>query len=129
VGHLFKLSLCVAIILVCLNGQNVSSPAPLPPAMRRAIDRLTKRNGVDKSGLGFQTPQATATPTNIEFRDKSHPDVCSVPPIEMHVDNPERFTMLTVPPPATQDRMPLAQMPAPPCERTTLSITVPPAGH
>src|SRR6266852_7286838 len=125
-GHLFKLSLCVASVLGSLHAQNVSSPTPLPPAMRSAIDRLAKRNAVDKSGFRFQRSQATlfATPTNPEFQDKSHPEICSVPLIEMHVDNPQRFAMLTVPPPATQDRMPLAQMTAPPCERTTLSIPV-----
>src|SRR5258708_2846561 len=123
-GHLFKLSLCLATAVGFLHAQNVSSPTPLPPAMRGAIDRLVKRNAVDKNGIGFQRPQATlfAAPTNPEFLDKSLAETCSVPLIEMHIDNPERFTMLTVPTPATQDRMPLAQMPAPPCDRAASSF-------
>jgi len=84
--------------------------------MRSAIDRLTKSAALKK-------PQATlfVTPTNPQFRNNSITEICSVPLIEMHIDNPERFTMLTVEPPANQDRMPLAQMPAPPCRGTALS--------
>ncbi len=115
-GRVFRISLLAASGLSSINAQNVSSPAPLPPAMRSAIDRLTKSAALKK-------PQATlfVTPTNPQFRDNSTTEICSVPLIEMHIDNPERFTMLTVEPPANQDRMPLAQMPAPPCRGTASS--------
>jgi len=128
-GRLFKISLIVASVLSSLDAQNAPSPAPLPPAMRSAIDRLTKKAAVEKRALRFPNPQTTLllTPTNPEYRDNSLTEICSVPLIEMHIDNPERFTMLTVPLPASQDRMPLAQMPAPPCDRAASSFPAQPA--
>ena len=130
-GRLFKISLIVASVLSSLDAQNAPSPAPLPPAMRSAIDRLTKKAAVEKRALRFPNPQATLllTPTNPEYRDNSITEICSVPLIEMHIDNPERFTMLKVQPPADQDRMPLAQMPAPPCGPTALSFPALPPGR
>jgi hypothetical protein len=115
-GRLFKICLCIAAALSSVAAQNASPPAPLPPAMRSAIDRLTKGTAAGKRVFHF------AAPTNPELRDKSLREICSVPLVEMHIDNPERFTMLTATPPAIQDRMPLAQMPAPPCERAAPTI-------
>jgi hypothetical protein len=92
-GRLFKISLCIAAALSSVAAQNASPPAPLPPAMRSAIDRLTKGTAAGKRVFHF------AAPTNPELRDKSLREICSVPLVEMHIDNPERFTMLTATPP------------------------------
>jgi hypothetical protein len=119
----FKISLLVAGVLNFLNAQTASPPAPLPRAMRSAIDRLTKKTVVEQGSFRLQKPQSTVfvTPTNPEFRNNSLAEICSVQLIEIRIDNPERFTMLTVELPANQDRMPIAQMPAPPCGSTAVS--------
>src|SRR5258708_38541867 len=96
-GRLFKISLIVASVLSSLDAQNAPSLAPLPPAMRSAIDRLTKKAAVEKRALRFPNPQTTLllTPTNPEYRNNSITEICSVPLIAMHIDHPARITMLT----------------------------------
>jgi hypothetical protein len=88
--------------------------------MRSAIDRLTKGNAGEEHGFRIQGPESKSfflTPGNPEFRADPVIETCSVALMEMHVDNPERFTMRMAPSPVSEDRMPRARMPAPPCEQ------------
>jgi len=98
--RLLKISLFAAAILSPINAQNASSP-DLSPPIRNAIDRLIKG--------------AAAGPRTIDLKGRFPAEVCSVPLHEMHIDNPQQFTMRTAPPPSTGDPMPRAQAPAPPC--------------
>jgi hypothetical protein len=50
------------------------------------------------------------------FRLESSSQVCSVPLLEMRIDDPERLTAQKVPAPANVDPMPRAELPAPPCQ-------------
>jgi hypothetical protein len=100
--RLLKISLFAATILSPVYAQDAPSPAPLPPAMQSAIDRLVKGGGMEQHRVVLQNPLQA--------------EICSVPLLEMHVDRPDRFTMRTAPTPATGDRMPSTHGPAPACE-------------
>jgi len=95
--------LFAATILSPVFAQDASPPAPLPPAMQSAIDRLAK-GGV--SGEEYRVVLQNPPPAN---------NVCSVPLLEMHVENRQRFTMQTVPAPAIDGRMPRVHGPAAAC--------------
>ena len=72
--------------------------------MQSAIDRMVKAGVMGNTASILQNPR--------------QPTICSVPLLEMHVDRPDRFSMRTAPPPATDDRMPGTRGPAPACEQT-----------
>jgi hypothetical protein len=77
-----KISLIAATILSPVYAQNAPSPAPLPPAMQSAIDRLAKGGGaIEEHRINLQNPPRA--------------NLCSVPLLEMHVDRPDRFSMRT----------------------------------
>lgn len=76
----------------------------LPPAMQSAIDRIAKGN------------TAPAGLKRLEKADPSAQGVCSVPLVEMRIDNPERFTVQRLKPEATEPMSRLT-VPAPPCEQ------------
>jgi hypothetical protein len=82
--------------------------------MRSAIERLGKLAPDELLKLSKIGP---ATLLMRAPEGEHLPGVCSVPLIEMGIDNAERFTMRTVPAPASADRMPRGKVPAPPCER------------
>jgi hypothetical protein len=102
-------SLFAATILSPLQAQNPPSSAPPPTVMQQAIDGLIK---IIAAGQ-FQVPApAAAVAPNA---------ICSVPLIEMHAADPERYTMNAVPPPAIESRMPVTPGPAPACQPTASS--------
>lgn len=107
-ARLLEILLVAASVLCSAGAQNASSPAPLPPAMRAAIDRLS---------AGTQPTTIFLMPANNEPRVNALPKVCSVPLLEMQIDHPERFTIRKVEPPAIHDALPLTGGPAPPCAR------------
>ena|SRR5215472_12462666 len=118
-GRVFKFSFLVASVLGGVEAQDTSSSAPLPPAVRSAIDRLTNHaSGVEEHPLRLVGPASTpfVKPPNPGLARSSLTRPCSVPLIEMPLVNPDRFTMRTAVPPATEDRMPLARKLAPPCD-------------
>ena len=106
--RLHTLSLFAATILSPVYAQDTPPPAPLPPAMQSAIDRMVKGTPLRQVTL----PIAPAT-------------VCSVPLLAKHIDHPEWFTLRTAPPPAIDDRMPRAHAPAPPCDQAASATTAP----
>ena len=77
----------------------------VPPALQSAIDRIAK-DAVSPS-----------MPKSIDLQAARSPrELCSVPLIEMRVDNPDRFTLRQLPSGAYPNRMPRAVLPAPPCD-------------
>jgi hypothetical protein len=73
--------------------------------MQSAIDRIAK------GGTG------AASPKRLELKaDPSAQGVCSVPLVEMRIDNPERFTVQRLQPEANEP-MPRLAVPAPPCDQ------------
>jgi hypothetical protein len=82
--------------------------------MQSAIDRLAKGDVLERRVV-FQNPPLAAT--------------CSVPLLEMHVENPQRFTVRTVTPAAIDERMPHTQGPAPACEQGTRPALAGPPGR
>jgi len=106
--RLHTLSLFAATILSPVYAQDTPPPAPLPPAMQSAIDRMIK--GAPQQQVTLPIAPATA---------------CSGPLAAMHIDRPERFTMRTAPPPAIDDPMPRVHAPAPPCDQPASAPTAP----
>jgi hypothetical protein len=75
--------------------------------MQSAIDRIAKGNTAP-TGLKRLDLQA----------DSAAQGVCSVPLLEMRIDNPERFTVQRLELQANE-AMPRIAVPAPPCERSS----------
>jgi hypothetical protein len=105
---LLSVPLLAATLLGPVYAQDTPSPAPLPRAMQNAIDRIAKGAAATERPVIFRG----APPIQLS----SPAPVCSVPLLGMHVDNPERFSIQTVAPPAIDSRMPRTTGPAPPCE-------------
>src|ERR1700723_2070368 len=89
-----------ATILSPVYAQN--APSPLPQAIQGAIDRIIA--GAGQPRVVLQNPPSST--------------ICSAPLLEMHTEGPDRFSMRTAPPPATDDRMPSTRGPAPACQQT-----------
>lgn len=106
--RLVEISLFAAAILSPLYAQDAAPQAPLPQPLRGAIDRLIQ-GGAAQPGITV-------------FKGRYPAEICSVPLLEMHVENPKAFAMRTIPPPATGDQMPVAHAPAPPCKPTASSV-------
>jgi hypothetical protein len=102
---LLRISFFAATILSPVYAQNAPSPAPLPPAMQSAIDRLAKGG----SAIEEHT---------VVLQNRPGANICSVPLVELRIDHPEQFSMRTAPPATTADPMPHTQGPAPPCDQT-----------
>jgi hypothetical protein len=103
---LLRVSVCFTVFLSTMAAQEAAqSAAKLPPAMQAAIDRIAK-GGTAETGLKRTELQA----------HPSAQSVCSVPLLEMRIDNPERFTMQRLQP-KHNDLMPRLAVPAPPCDQ------------
>ena len=117
--------ICLAVALSALVAQDSKEAGPkLNPAIQRALDRIAKGETVfEKGGAGAwdQGAQSTWARSMVTSLQQLQPPpaerACSVPLLEMQVEDPERFTMQRVPPPANNDRMPRAIAPAPPCDK------------
>jgi hypothetical protein len=105
--RLVEISLFAAAVLSSIYAQEAAPQTPLPQPIRNAIDRLIQG--------GAAQPRITV------FEGGYPAEICSVPLLEMHVQNPQAFALRTIPPPATGDQMPVAQAPAPPCKPTASS--------
>jgi hypothetical protein len=101
--RLVKIICLAAAVLISAYAQDAPAPAPLPPALRSAINRLATG---DRSGPVLELRGTVPAPAA----------TCSVPLLEMHIDHPERFTMRTAPPPSVSDPMPRVLAPAPRCK-------------
>jgi hypothetical protein len=96
-----KIICLAAAALISAYAQDAPAPAPLPPALQSALNRLA---------LGIGNGPAA------EFRGNPRATTCSVPLLDMRIDHPEQFTMRTAPPLPVSDSMPHALAPAPPCD-------------
>lgn len=107
-GHLLRISLFAAgaLTLSSVEAQDATPAPPLPLPMQAAIERLSK--------LAAAKSLLTVKP---ETSVQSASVVCSVPLVEMRIENPERFTVQELTLPTTNvDPMPHAELPAPPCK-------------
>ncbi len=93
----------IAVCLVLAAG-SLAAEQKLPPAMASALNRIAH---------GETAPIGLITPAADEVAAAPRP-VCSVPLLEMKIENPERFAMPVVPAPKNVS-MPQAAGPAPPC--------------
>ncbi len=99
---------CLAGAMGTLGAQSLAPPAPkLPRSMEQALALI---------GRGEVRPGAGMGPTAVLLPGVPDTGVCSVPLLEMQIDRPERFTMQTVKPSPQSDAMPVAALPAPPCD-------------
>jgi hypothetical protein len=105
-GRWLKIALFAATILSPVFAQDAASP-DLSAPIRSAIDRIMKGDAATSGRVLFQNPPPAAL--------LALTDVCSVPLLEMRVDEQEQFTMRTAPPRATGDQMPNTNGPARPC--------------
>jgi hypothetical protein len=110
--RLIKFGLVGAIFLIPLCAQQTLPTPPLSPAMQGAIDRIIHGNPPPQ--IVPPGARLTELATNSPVLTLPAP-VCSVPLLEMRVDHPEKFSLSTAPPPATNDPMPSTTGSAPPC--------------
>jgi hypothetical protein len=73
--------------------------------MQAVVQRLSKM-------LAAQSSITTNPATQVESFSK----VCSVPLLEMRINDPERFTAPKIAAPTNVEPMPRAELPAPPCK-------------
>ena len=104
-GRLLRVSLFAASALCSVSAQDAAPVPPLPTPMQAAVKRLSKI-------LAAQSLITTKPATQVESFSK----VCSVPLLEMRIDDPDRFTAPRIPGPTNVDPMPRAELPAPPCK-------------
>ena len=99
----------IAVGVCCVQAQNASQALQVPPAMRSAIDRLSKSK--------LTPPPALSASAGLLANPSG--EVCSVPLLEMTIEYPEQYTMRTVPAPGTSDRMSHVKVPASPCAKAS----------
>jgi len=74
--------------------------------MQAAVQRLSK----------ILAAESLTTTKRIFRAAETSSQVCSVPLLEMRIDDPERFTAQKIPAPANAEPTPRAELPAPPCK-------------
>jgi hypothetical protein len=105
-GRVPRILFCLTGFLSTMAAQEAAAAAKLPPAMQAAIERIAKGGGKAETPPNSRVVRAEAIAQG----------ACSVPLLEMRIEDTEKFTIRRFQSEATE-RMSRLTVPAPPCER------------